>query len=188
MVKKRHSESLSKAIKEGKADERVIPFLKKIAETQNFFTSSSCCGRILLLGLKGKGLKKDSYFHFKKHRTVSFKEIWGSLQKKSIGVLWFKIEPFILHIGAKNLENTERILKVMKESGIKRGGIIVTKKGKFLTELLGTQMLSVPVKEKNKILIEKKFLKYLIKIANKKLIENYNLLKKFEEQCLKEFD
>ena len=186
MVKKMHKETFEKAAKEKKADKQMIPMCRFISKTKNYFTSSSCAGRIILLQLPKEENKKDATFHRKWHRKVKEKELWEGIEDKTIGELWFKLDPFILHIGADSLENARNILKVMKKIGIKRGGIMVTKPGKFLIELLGTQVLAFPVKKDDKIIVNKEVMEYMLRRANEKLEKNYLLLKKLEKNFRKE--
>lgn len=186
MVKERHRESFEKSCDEGKADALFIPLCEFVAGTKNYFTSSCCSGRILLLGLKGKEKsKKDSYFHFKSHEKVKFEEVWKALNEKSAGELWFKMESFILHIGTRDLKHAITVLDAMKLAGIKRGGIITAKEGKFIIELIGTQEIALPVKRGNNILIEKEFFKELVKDANEKMGKNLKQLKRMETEMKK---
>lgn len=164
----------------GEADAKMRPICNYINSTGNFFTSSGCAGRIMLLGLYGKGTKEESYFHRKWHRAVKFPELWNALEAESRGTLWFKMEPFIIHIGTKDIGDANSLLDVMHNAGIKRGGIIVAKKGKCIAEFVGTQSISLPVKEGAKILIEKQYLKQILDEANSKLKKNYELLKRLE--------
>lgn len=180
MVKQRHQKTFENAVEIGKADEKLIPLCKYIAGTENYFTSSSCSGRILLLGL-GKGERKEnSSFCGKWHGKVSFSEVKEALEEHISLEIWFKQEPFILHIGAQNIEGAKKILSAMYKAGIKRGGIIVAKEGKYLVELQGTQEMALPVKKGSEILVEDGYLKKIIETANKKLEKNDAALKRLE--------
>lgn len=185
MTKKRHSETFAKAVKEGKADKAFVPLCSFVAKTKNFFTSSCCSGRILVLELQKDEKKLGSNFHRKWHRQVKTNEVWKSLQEPVSGELWFKMEPLILHLGTDSLENANIVLGAMKKAGVKRGGIIVAKPGKFLFEIEGTQRISVPVKSKGKILLEKKFLGFLVKKANDKMKKNSLAIKRLEKELKK---
>ncbi len=169
------------AVREGKADAKMRPICNYINSTKNFFTSSGCAGRIMLLGLYGKGTKEESYFHRKWHREVKLAELWNGVEAKSRGTLWFKMEPFIIHIGTKNLGDADSLLNVMRNAGVKRSGIIVAKKGKCIAEFVGTQSISLPVKKGGKILIEKQYLKQILDEANSKLKKNYGMLERLEK-------
>lgn len=181
MVKNRHKKTFGKAVSDGKADKKMIPLCRFVSKTKNYFTSSSCSGRILLLALDKDERKKTSAFHRKWHRKVKFKEVREALNEKTPYSVWMKQEAFILHIGTRDLKHAKKILSVMTKSGIKRGGIIVAKPGKFIVELQGTQGLAVPVKSENEILIGDDYLKKLVNIANEKFDKNDTALKRFEK-------
>ncbi len=183
MIKARHKGTFEKALAEGKVDPQMIRYCKFVAGTKDYFTSSCCSGRILLLDLPKGEDKLGSRFHRKWHRTVKFKELWEGLNDESQGEVWFKQEPFILHLGCPDLDRAQKILEAMKKTGIKRGGIMYADEGKWMIELVGSQNISVPVKKGKKVLVEKKHLEYLLKRANEKLKKNYALLKKFEKNC-----
>ncbi|MFH1545450.1 MAG: hypothetical protein ABIE23_05210 [archaeon] len=187
MVKERHSKRFNKARKEKEADERMIPLCKFIAGTKNYFTSSSCAGRILLLKVNEKGDKKEASFHRKWHRKVKLEEVWNGIEEKvNERELWFKMEPFIIHVGTHSLDKANKLLEVMNKAGVKRGGIIVAKKGKFIVEMSGTQNMAFPVKIGEKIIIEKNYLKKGIEKANWKIEKNYWNLKRVEKEMKKE--
>lgn len=185
MAKARHARTLNDAVSSGEIDERMKSLCGFIAGTGNHFTSSVCAGRILLLALPKGEEKREAYFHRRWHRTVQTSEAWKALQEKTRGAVWLKMEPFIVHLGSRNLESARGVLSAMKLGGVKRGGIIVAKEGKFITELQGTESMSVPVKRCGKILITREYLEFLLGIANKKLRKNYARLKRFEKACRK---
>jgi tRNA(Phe) wybutosine-synthesizing methylase Tyw3 len=108
-----------------------------------------------------------------------------ALGEKTMGEIWLKMEPFILHIGTDSLENSRRILATMYKAGVKRGGILVAKEGKFIVELQGTQEMSIPLKQGGKILVDDDFLRYAVKRANEKMGKNDTMLRRFEEECRK---
>ncbi len=181
IVKKRHKKTFEDAIKIERMDMAFEPLCRFISEQKNYFTSSSCSGRIMLLSTLKDENKKDAHFHKKWHSTVKIEELWEWIEKKTTGVLWFKVNPLILHIGCVDLEKAKKILEIMKLAGIKRGGIIVVKKDKILIEFQGSQEMSLPVKEENQIIIEKKFMKKMLEYANKKIEKNYKQLEKLEK-------
>ncbi len=186
MVKAMHKKSLEKAIAERKADLQIIPLCRFVSKTKNFFTSSSCAGRIILLQLPKGESKREACFHRKWHRVVKEKELWEGIDAEIKGELWFKLDPFIFHVGANSLENAKKVLVAMTKAGVKRGGIIVAKPGKFLVELQGSQGIAFPVKKGKKVLVEKEYMKYILKRANEKLEKNYALLKRLEKEFRKE--
>jgi len=180
MVKARHKKRFELAVKNSEADKAIVPLCSYINSVKDFFTSSSCSGRILLLGITGKG-KDKAYFHRKWHRTVTFDEVWAAIGEEVQGNLWFKMEPFIIHIGTRTLKGACKILDIKNAAGVKRGGIIVAKPGKFMLEIIGTEEIAFPVKIGGKTIVGMEFMKIIIETANKKMEENNERLKKFEE-------
>ncbi|MDO8634050.1 MAG: hypothetical protein Q7K34_02030 [archaeon] len=185
MVKKRHCQTFFEAVEKKRADPQIISLCTFIAGAENFFTSSTCSGRIVLLKVNEQETKKEAAFHAKWHREVEFPELWAALNKKSAEELWFKMEPFIIHIGTGTVKNAEKLLEIMKKCGIKRGGIQVLKEGKIILELTGTQRISCPAKKEDRILFTEEYAREILARANKKLAKNYQSLEKFEQECRK---
>jgi tRNA wybutosine-synthesizing protein 3 len=187
MLKRHNAEELDKAVKQGRADKRMIGICTFLNSLPDFFTSSSCSGRIVLLGLKGKNEKQPGAFHKKWHRKVGVAEVMSGIREKAHKKeMWLKLDPFIMHVGARNLESSRRLLECMRLAGIKRGGIILAQEEKFLIELQGTQAMALPVKRMGKQLVGKTYLSLVVKTANKKLGENYKRLELFERVCKRE--
>jgi len=90
--------------------------------------------------------------------------------------LWFKVEPFILHVAAKDIASAQRFLKLVRSVGVKRGGIQSISKDKVLIEVQGNGYMAIPVEpftgEWNKILT----------IANRMMIMNMEVIKKMEKR------
>ena len=185
MVKAHHKETYEEAKKMGRMDEDFIPFCNFIVKTKNYFTSSSCAGRIALIGLGETEEKQESAFYRKWHRQVKEKEVLEAVKDFNGKVLWFKQEPIILHIGTNNIENAKQLLVVCEKVGIKRAGIKVAKDGKFIVEMLGTQNINAPIKEED-MCVSEDYLKYLVKKGNEKFKKNQELIKKLTEQAKKE--
>jgi len=185
MTKKHHKETYEEAKTIGRMDEDFIPLCDYIIKTKNYFTSSSCAGRIALIGLGEDETKQESAFYRKWHRTVKESEVLEAVHEFKGTVLWFKQEPLILHLGTNNLENAKKILTLCEKAGIKRAGIKVAKKGKFITEILGTQNINAPIKE-GKMSVNDEYLKYLVEKGNEKFKKNQELIEKLYELTKKE--
>jgi len=184
MTKKHHKETYEEAKKMGRMDEDFIPLCDYIVKTKNYFTSSSCAGRIALIGLGEEETKQESAFYRKWHRTVKPKEVLDAIKDFKGGVLYFKQEPIILHLGTNNLENAKKLLIYCESIGVKRAGIKVAKDGKFIVEMLGTQSITAPIKE-GKMTASTEYIKYLIKKGNEKFKKNQELIKKMETTAKK---
>ena len=176
MVRKHHLQTLEKAISDKLIDGQMVAVCRDIGKTKNYFTSSSCAGRIMLLDVGKEGDKRESGFHRKWHRQVSLEEVLEGVKAKTKGILWFRAEPFILHIVCGSLDHARELLRIKDKAGVRRGGISVAKEGKFIVELTGTQYLSVPVKENTEIIVTLEYLGKLVEYANNKIGPNYGRL------------
>jgi len=184
MVKEHHSKTFDTAVTEGKADSLSTPLCTLIKKTRHFFTSSACSGRIALIQSASKTTKQEDSFFGKWHSPVSFEEVWERVNTPvEREELWFVQQPFIFHIGTDTLENARTLLAVMKEAGIKRGGIMLCEEGKYLIEVTGTHNLNLPIKKNNQLLVSKEYLSLVTEEANRKMRENEKRLKKFEKLC-----
>lgn len=181
MVKQGHLQLWEKAKVEGKADERMIPTVNFVFSKPGFFTTSSCSGRLVLLRLDAKEAKKPKAFFAKWHSMPEFHEVWKKLNEESSQNLWFKQEPFMLVIGTNNLENAKKIMKICRNNGVKKVGIMSAEDGKFLVEVFGSNYMSFLIKEKNKTLASMKFAEKQFKTACKKLRANWRTLERLEQ-------
>ena len=179
MIKDRHFATYKAALGQGKMDIQMVPLCEFVAKTKGYYTSSCCSGRIILLEKRGKR-KIDTFFHRKWHREITEGELIEGFDESTKGEVWLRIDPFILHIGCKNLEDCSKILAAMKAAGVKRGGIIVADEEKFMVELQGTDSMSLLIKKGEKKLVSEEYLQEIVPLANNMLRQNYARLTKLE--------
>jgi tRNA wybutosine-synthesizing protein 3 len=167
---KRKADVLSKLDKShiGKWDEKIAELCDKINSLENYYTTSSCSGRVVLIvdaEKKGKDL-----FVFVSHDKISYEELKKELEKatKRKDKIKFKLEPCILHIACKTIEDAEKLYEKGKLAGWKKSGIIGMKNG-ITVELNSTEKLEFPIIQNRKILVSDEFLKIVVDEANKKL-------------------
>ncbi|HLD18698.1 MAG TPA: hypothetical protein VJB90_01685, partial [Candidatus Nanoarchaeia archaeon] len=77
-------------------DEKIKDLLKIINANQNYYTTSSCAGRILLITLGKK--KQNTKWIFTSHNKIRFIEISDYLKKLPKEKVYFRQEAFILHV------------------------------------------------------------------------------------------
>lgn len=186
MVKAHHKMKLQEAIEKKKIDPLMIELANSIAKTKNYFSTSSCSGRIILLQLNDDEDKEPCAFFRKWHSPVKSEDIWEALHEKSEKNIWFKQEPFVLVVGTHSFEHAKVIIEICKDLGIKRCGISFFKDGKVLMEIFGSQGMSFMAKKKNELLVERKFIDEQVKIANSKWKKNDDQLKELQAKLIKE--
>ncbi len=161
----------------GELDEHILKLCEIINLKENYYTTSSCSGRIIVMidqDKKGPGL-----FKFVSHDLVEFKELKKEIEKIKERDLKFKSEPPILHIACKTLEDAEKLLKKSQESGWKRSGIISIGKN-VVVEMIGTEKIEFPFMKDGKVLVDDNFLKIVLEKANKNLEKAWSKIERLE--------
>ena len=174
--------------KKGSIDKDIIKLVNEINSKENYYTTSSCAGRIVLLEMKSFR-KRDCNWIFAKHDKVKFKEINDALTKYSINdknnkrnkkinyEIWLKQQPLILHVACRNLESANELLKIVRKI-FRRAGIIAITERKVTIEIIGSENLETIVKDKN-FSVDEKYFKELVKYADRNFDLNNGNIEKF---------
>ncbi|MBU2562671.1 MAG: hypothetical protein KKF68_03355 [Nanoarchaeota archaeon] len=174
---------LSKLDKSSKKswDKKITLLCKKINSSEDYYTTSSCSGRVVLMINQDK--KEEGLFLKIYHDLISYNQLKEDLiqiSKKNKRFLKFKQEPCILHVACKNLESAQKLYALAKLAGWKKSGIISSEK-RFIVELNSTERLEFPIIEKGKILVDDSFLKIIVRESNSKLKKSWNKVEKLEK-------
>jgi len=179
--KKEFLRKKDKSIK-GKIDNKIKKLVDKINSLDNFFTTSSCSGRILLLMRHSSGRKDKSKWIFSTHNKTSFKEIKNNIDRFPKEDVWFKMEPTIMHVACKNIETAKNFLNLTRDTGFRRSGMISIGKNKVFLELISTENINTIISKNKKLLINDDYFKVLIKEGNNKLEKTWKKINKLEKE------
>ena len=163
--------------KKGSIDKNIKPLINKINKSPNYYTTSSCSGRIVLIS-KSSERKQDAEWLLVSHTPINFKQVKKALCCLPKTAVWFRFEPLILHVTSRTLEDAQQLLSIAKDIGFKRSGIQSTKR-KITLEIASTEIIDTIIADKGSLLVTDDYLKILIKQANKKLKRNNDRIKKF---------
>lgn len=175
---------LSKLDKSSKGgwDKKIVSLCNKINSMENYYTTSSCSGRALLIIDKEK--KQGGLFCKVYHDLISLadfkkdlKEICRKFEKEKIT---FKQEPPILHVACRTLNDADFLYEKAKLAGWKKSGLVSWQK-RFILELNSTEKLELPIIRKGKLLGDDKFLKIIVKQSNLKMKNSWGKIKKLEK-------
>ena len=163
----------------GEWDKHILSLCSKINSKKEYYTTSSCAGRIVLIIADEK--KKSGLFLFRSHEKVNFNLLKRELEKarKTRKLVYFKQEPCILHVACSFLEDARVLLDKAKLAGWKNSGIIASS-GRIILEMRSTEKLEFPIITKGKILVDNDFLKLLVSEANLKLERTWEKIQKLE--------
>lgn len=184
--------------KKGFIDKDVVKVVHLINSKKNYYTTSSCAGRIVLLETKSKK-KNECDWIFSKHDKINFKEINDALKKykfqtrerplkesmiKEISFgsgfkypIWFKQQPTILHVACRNLDAAKKLLDLARKV-FKHSGILSVTDRKATIEIIGNERIDTIIADRN-FAADENYLKNLIKYANKNFVENKKKSERF---------
>ncbi|MBI2657493.1 hypothetical protein HYX08_02250 [Candidatus Woesearchaeota archaeon] len=198
---KEKSDFLNKKDKsrKGSIDKDIVDLVNLINSNKDFYTTSSCAGRIVLLEVKSKR-KDECDWIFTKHDKVKFKEVFSSLAQydKKISSprassgskameetrfkssfkhpIWFKQQPIILHVACRSLDAAKSLLNMARKV-FKHSGILSITERKTTIEIIGNERIDTIIADKN-FAADENYIKQLLKYANRNFAENKRKSKK----------
>ncbi|KAJ8274303.1 hypothetical protein COCON_G00089280 [Conger conger] len=171
--------------KKGSVDEDITNIVSVLNDSEKYFTTSSCSGRIIVIDGVSDCLdvqKQNCSWLFVTHQKCQKTDLVTALER-SCGDVIFKFEPFILHVQCRQLGDAQLLHSVAVESGFRNSGITVGKKGKIIMAVRSTHCLEVPLSRKGQVLVSSDYIEFLVEVANQKMIENLRRIERFFE-CL----
>jgi tRNA wybutosine-synthesizing protein 3 len=183
--KKNALEHLTKAIDLKQVDSGIQPILNIINNSDEYYTTSSCFGRIVLLEIPTIGNKKEAKFLGKWHRPIELNDLLIAIKNAKEGQIWVLSQSPIIHIAAFSDNAAEKILKVAIACGFKNSGIKSIGK-RIVIEILSTERLDAPIGKNGKVFCNNEYLYLLVKISNEIIEKSTLKLKKLEEKLRKD--
>jgi len=162
--------------KKGSIDRGVKEIVEMINSLDDFYTTSSCSGRIMLIERKSCK-KNEAEWLFSSHDAVAIDELLEALKHIPEKPVWFKQENLILHVCARNFECAKRLLNIARDSGFKRSGIMSANK-KFMIEIESADNINALIAKDGRLLVGKEYLAALLNEANQKMKINNERIRK----------
>jgi tRNA wybutosine-synthesizing protein 3 len=172
--------------KKGSIDEKIKNLIERINALDDFISTSSCSGRILLMRTENITYQKnlcDWIFVTHDYVKDDFEKLWKSVLD-SVSEKCFvqlKVEPAILHVACRNLESAEKLLNVARRVGFKHSGIFSISK-KIIVEIIGKDLFQMPIVSNNLILITKESMREIINLSNIKLSKNHDMINRLVKE------
>ena len=180
--KERAMKGLRKALAEDKVDKDVIPLLKRINALDNYFTTSSCSGRISIMEMPYFGDKVNSVWLGKWHREVTAEEVLEAIGKHKSGQLWFLVRSPILHVAARTMEDAVELLNLAIGLGFKYSNIKSVSHKKLLVEIRSTERMDVPLGEDGELWVDEEYTERIVSLANAQVRRFKGKLKRMGEE------
>lgn len=180
--------ALTKKDKSTKAsiDIHITELCDVINTSNEYYTTSSCAGRITISLNPSLGNKKEHRWLFVSHEQITFEQMNQILQTMSQadalqGQLWLKQEQFIIHIGCKHVENAHQLLKLANTVGLTHSGII-SLSPKIIVEIIHEPPLQNLIGIDGQIIVNEMYIKNIITIANEQLAKTHEKIEAFKNQ------
>lgn len=159
---------LEKAILENKVDVEILRLLEIINSNNDFYTTSSCSGRIIVIELEEIGDKEGAEVLGKWHEEVEFEKVKNAIIKNhGKGVVYLMVQSPIFHVVCSNLVKALQLQKIAISSSFKYSSIkSIEKKGKVLIEILSSEQISAPICNNGRVFVTDEYLKFLVNEAN----------------------
>lgn len=166
--------------KKGGIDLKIKKLTAKINSLDDFFTTSSCSGRILLSAIPSSNKKNEVKYLFCSHQKIQFNAIKNIIKSKKLPKddVWFMVQPVILHIACENINSARKLLNIARDIGFRRSGIISFGKNRVTMELISTEKIEAIVSKNGKLVIDDDYFKILVKEGNKKLEKTWEKIGK----------
>jgi len=181
--KKQMISKLKYAKKENKVDIDIILIIDLINSYDEYYTSSSCYGRIVLLELPEVGDKKNAKFLGKWHRKIEKNEFLDAIKKSSKGQVWFLVQSPIIHIFSKDLDSGDKLVKKAISCGFKNSGFRSIKKN-IVVEITSTERIDAPVGIDGCLYFKDDYIDSLLDLSNNMVERFYEKLDRLKKELI----
>lgn len=179
-------ENLQNRICEDEVDSEILPIIEKINTNYDYFTTSSCAGRIVLIQLPQLGDKEAAQFLGKWHREVEVNEVMAAYKKARENITVFLLaQSPIIHVRCKTLKSAVALRNLAIESGLKYStlkSVTLNSKcepQKLVVEILSSENIHVPIAKNGRLYPDHDYLSFLVENANQALRRAREKLERF---------
>ncbi len=176
----RRAEALSRLrehIRAGRVDQDIVDLLEVINSLDYAFTTSSCSGRIQLYEAPIPGSKFNMRTLGKWHNPVSPEEVAALIRGENV---WLAVLPPILHVSVR-LGMESHFLRLLRDAGFKRAGIISLSQDEAVVEASGTERMEAPLILEGSPVYREEALPLLVGRANQLLLKSKGRLRRLKE-------
>lgn len=172
---------LEEALQEQRVDLEVLDLINTINSFDNYYTTSSCAGRFVILAKNSFRGKYTAEFVYKTHSPpVDIQIVKESLEKEFEGYLYINVEPPTFHIACRTLDDAIALHQMAVDYNIGYSMFKTIKKS-IVVEIRGTGMLQIPIGLYNKVFLSEGYLEHIISLSNEILTDEQSRIKKFEQ-------
>ncbi len=175
--KKTYLAKLDKS-KKGSIDPKALAIIEEINSKENYYTTSSCSGRVYLKQSPGK--KNQTEWIKVRHDIIDkmFFDLPTTIPHPN-EVIWLRCEPFILHVACRGIKSAGELINLGHQ--IYKKSAILSIKNKIVVEIRGSAILDMPFALQGDMLYSGD-ITWLQDHVNSLLHQNWERMDKFLEQ------
>ncbi len=178
--KRKALRKLELALRQEKVDREIITLIELINSFSQWFTTSSCAGRLALLSKDGIRSKYGTTFWFKTHDPNDFPRVKEKLPSEFQGQLWLLVSPPMFHVAARTMEDALQLQLLARQARLGYSKIQSIKPS-IIVEVLGTGMMSIPVGKDGMLLVNEDHLDYILELGRMMLSEDQRRMWKWHD-------
>ncbi|KRY69605.1 tRNA wybutosine-synthesizing protein 3 -like protein [Trichinella pseudospiralis] len=175
--------------RKGSVDEDIADIVNNINSHDDYFTTSSCSGRLVAFVEVENQRKKNCEWLFNSHKavdSVTFRKVLDSYfqtlqtsRGKASGVIWLKFEPLIIHVRCRSLQAAKKLLNLALNAGCRNSGVMIGKRLRLTVALRSTLTLALPLQHTDQVqMLSDEYFEFLFQTINIKFTENDQLCSK----------
>ncbi len=162
--------------KKGSIDERIIPLITAFNKTSDYYTTSSCSGRVYLW--RGSGKKNETEWLRVSHDLIDA----SFLQINESGIVWLRLEGMIMHIACRDLNTANHLLEEIRH--LYKKSSILSASNKIIVEIRGSEFIEMPLYQEGKLLFSGD-VNWLVELINKKMERMWEGMEKIHSKIIK---
>lgn len=170
---------------EGRTDKDIMDLLNIINSFENYYTTSSCSGRIQIIEGRNYSKRKELRSIAKFHNGLTKEDLVKVIQNIKGDYAWISLQPPIIHISCKNFDDALQILKLARRAGFKHSGIQAKNPDRYVVELNSSFRLDIPLKYNGIFLIDLNKLEIITEVLNENLQLAKLCIAKFKDELLR---
>ncbi|MBI2572989.1 hypothetical protein HYV86_03975 [Candidatus Woesearchaeota archaeon] len=162
--------------KKGSIDERAIPFIESVNKHPDLYTTSTCSGRTYFWS--GSGKKNETEWIKVSHDPIDLSFFELSATQKSRGMVWLRMETFILHVCCRDMATANRFVEAAR--AICKKSCILTASKKIIIEIRDSAVVEMPFYDRGELVFagDKE---WLVSYCNDKLEKSWKRLAKLKK-------
>lgn len=165
-------EDLARLIEEDKVDKGVLNILETINSHPDYYTTSSCEGRVQLIQMERIGDKKDSNVLGKWHQGTDIEGLTNALETwNGDGYVYLLTQSPIFHVRCRNLKSAVKLQQIGFDSGFRYSTLRSMRLSEgepyaITVELLTSYRLDIPLAHRGLLYPAREYLDFLLERCN----------------------